>query len=128
MKMITKIKRLVRSIATECEVNMKITMYGTEICSDCVKAKKSLSALNDIELDYKNITGDTATLKEFLAYRDNDSIFQEIKSAGRIGIPFFILENGEKTFDLGEYIDMPAEVEDTEGPASSCSIDKKGQC
>jgi glutaredoxin-related protein len=123
-----KIMRLALSMAIECEVNMKITMYGTEICSDCVKAKKSLTALNDIELEYKNITGDTATLKEFLAYRDSDSIFQEVKSSGRIGIPFFILENGEKTFDLGQYIDLPAEIIDTENSGSSCSIDKKGQC
>lgn len=107
---------------------MKVTMYGTEICSDCVKAKKGLSTLNDIELEYKNITGDTATLKEFLAYRDNDSIFQEVKRSGRIGIPFFILENGEKTFDLGQYMDMPAEENDTGDTAPSCSIDKKGQC
>lgn len=107
---------------------MKVTMYGTEICSDCVKAKKSLSTLNDIELEYKNITGDTATLKEFLAYRDTDGIFQEVKQSGRIGIPFFILENGEKTFDLGQFVEMPAEEDDTEDSGPSCSIDKKGQC
>ena len=69
---------------------MKITMYGAEICPDCVKSKRSLSALKRIELEYKNIIGDTATLKEFLAYRDNDTIFREIKDSGRIGIPFFI--------------------------------------
>lgn len=107
---------------------MKITMYGAEICPDCVNAKKSLSALKHIELEYKNIIGDTATLKEFLAYRDNDTIFQEIKDSGRIGIPFFILENDEKTFDIGGFVDLPTENEDLESYASSCSIDKKGQC
>ena len=112
----------------EGEANMKITMYGAEICPDCVKSKRSLSALKHIELEYKNIIGDTATLKEFLAYRDNDTIFQEIKDSGRIGIPFFILESGEKTFDIGEFVDLPIENEDSESYASSCSIDKKGQC
>lgn len=107
---------------------MKLTMYGAEICSDCVRAKKSLSALDNIELDYKNIIGDTATLKEFLAYRDNDSIFKEVKQSGRIGIPFFILENGEKTLDIGRFIDMPDVEDDAENTAPSCSIDKKGQC
>lgn len=107
---------------------MKITMYGAEICPNCVKSKKSLSTLKHIELEYKNIIGDTATLKEFLAHRDNDPIFQEIKDSGRIGIPFFILENDAKTFDIGEFVDLPAENEDTESYASSCSIDKKGQC
>ncbi|WP_394522330.1 glutaredoxin [Lacrimispora sp. JR3] len=107
---------------------MKITMYGAEICGDCVNAKKSLSTLKEIELEFKNIIGDTATLKEFLAYRDNDSMFQEVKESGRIGIPFFILENGEKTFDIGKYIEMPAVENQTKDSASSCSIDKKGQC
>lgn len=107
---------------------MKITMYGAEICGDCVNAKKSLSTLKEIELEFKNIIGDTATLKEFLEYRDNDSMFQEVKESGRIGIPFFILENGEKTFDIGKYIEMPAVENQTKDSASSCSIDKKGQC
>ena len=107
---------------------MKIIMYGAEICPDCVNAKKSLATLNDIELEYKNITSDTATLKEFLAYRDNDSVFQEVKESGRIGIPFFILENGEKTFDIDKYVNMPAEAEEIEISVSSCSIDKKGDC
>lgn len=107
---------------------MKITMYGAEICPDCVKAKKSLSALKHIELEYKNIIGDTATLKEFLAYRDKDTIFQEVKDSGRIGIPFFILENGEKTFNIGEHVELPVETDDTVSYASSCSIDNKGQC
>ena len=61
-------------------------------------------------------------------YRDHDAIFQEIKESGRIGIPFFILDTGEKTFDISEYIDLPDETEDTEIPAFSCSIDSKGQC
>jgi glutaredoxin-related protein len=113
----------------ECEVNMKVTIYGTEICPDCVKAKKDLTALPDIELEYKNITGDTATLKEFLAYRDNDELFKEVKEAGRIGIPFFVLENGEKTFDIGNYVELPVAIEEAVTPAADfCSIDKKGQC
>lgn len=107
---------------------MKVTMYGTEICPDCVKAKKSLTALNNIEFEYKNITNDTATLKEFLAYRDNDSMFQEVKESGRIGIPFFILENGEKTFDISKYVNTSAETGEIESSVAFCSIDKKGQC
>lgn len=107
---------------------MKVILYGTEICPDCVKAKKGLTTLPDIELEYKNITGDTATLKEFLAYRDNDSSFQVVKNSGRIGIPFFVLENGIKTFDIGKYVDMPTDIEDAIGSVASCSIDKKGQC
>lgn len=107
---------------------MKITMYGTEICSDCVKAKKALTACGGIELEYKNITGDTATLKEFLAFRDKEDMFLEIKEEGRIGIPFFILENGEKTFDISRYVELPQIKGDFIHTLNVCSIDNPGQC
>lgn len=107
---------------------MKITMYGTEICQDCVKAKSALAKSSDIQLEYKNITGDTATLKEFLAFRDKEEMFSEVKNEGRIGIPFFILENGEKTFDISEYVELPPVKGDFVHAANVCSIDKPGQC
>lgn len=105
---------------------MKITMYGTEICSDCVNAKKQLAGSTDIQLEYKNITGDTGTLKEFLAFRDNEEIFEQVKQRGSIGIPFFVLENGEKTFDISDYVNK-AEEEEVHA-ANVCSIDSPGQC
>ena len=94
---------------------------------DCVNAKKQLDKYADIELDYRNITESTKTLKEFLSYRDHEEMFSEVIREGRIGIPFFILEDGTKTFDIFQYvaIDKP----DAEQVVNSCSIDhKKGQC
>lgn len=105
---------------------MKIVMYGTEICPDCVEAKEQLKKRNDIELDYRNITKDTKTLKEFLSYRDHDKMFTTIKEDGKIGIPFFILEDGNKTFEIYDYLDM--KKPDTGSTANTCSIDGKGQC
>lgn len=105
---------------------MKITMYGSAICPDCVLAKEQLENRSDIELDYKNITENTTTMKEFLSYRDGEELFQEVKENGRIGIPFFILEDGTKTFDLDNYVDL--ENIKTEVSANSCSIDGKGNC
>lgn len=103
---------------------MKIIMYGTEICPDCVKAKEMLKDVAEVLVEYKNITENTTNLKEFLAYRDNDSIFQEVKKNGKIGIPFFILEDGTKTFDITPYVYVSTQEVDTENP--SCSIDGKG--
>ncbi|ETJ38022.1 Glutaredoxin-like protein [human gut metagenome] len=57
---------------------MKITMYGAAICPDCVEAKAILEKHKDVELDYKNITESTKTLKEFLSYRDNDKMFTNV--------------------------------------------------
>lgn len=115
--------------------NMKVTIYGAEICPDCVNAKELLKNSTEFQVEYKNITESTRILKEFLAYRDKDVIFDEVKEAGRIGIPFFILEDGTKTFDIAPYITGEKTVEnnlienDTEEEyyeKNACSIDGKG--
>lgn len=115
---------------------MKITMYGAEICPDCVEAKELLKDSSAIELVYKNITESTAVLKEFLAYRDKDIVFEEVKETGRIGIPFFVLEDGRKTFDIAPYIKGENVEENIVGENNSiqnnnieknaCSIDGTG--
>jgi glutaredoxin-related protein len=105
---------------------MKIIMYGTGICPDCVEAKELLKDYTNIELDYRDITAKTATLKEFLSYRDHDAMFADVIDAGSIGIPFFILEDGTKTFEISDIIDIKkSEAEQT---INSCSIDGKGHC
>ncbi|MBH1940030.1 glutaredoxin [Mobilitalea sibirica] len=105
---------------------MKIIMYGSEICPDCVEAKMQLSNRPDIELDYKNITEKTATLKEFLSFRDHEELFASIKEKGKIGIPFFILEDGTKTLDITDFVDI--EIKKPDQSANSCSLDGKGNC
>ena len=98
---------------------MRITMYGAEICPDCVDAKKQLENREDVTLDYRSIVETTAVMKEFLAYRDHEAMFIPIKEQGKIGIPFFILEDGTKTFDITEYV----AIELTEQAPTACSID-----
>ena len=103
---------------------MKITMYGAEICSDCVVLKAALQKRNDIEVDYRNITESTKNMREFLAYRDQETLFDQIKKEGRIGIPFFILEDGTKTLDIEAFI----QLEKVEKPVNAGSLDGKGNC
>lgn len=87
---------------------MKIIMYGSGICSDCVRAEEQLRGRSDIHLDYRVITQDTKILKEFLSYRDQEPVFNKAKEKGYIGIPFFILEDGTKTLDINDFINTPA--------------------
>jgi glutaredoxin-related protein len=105
---------------------MKIIMYGSEICPDCVEAKEQLKDSTEIELDYRDITKTTTLLKEFLSYRDHEAMFAPVIEGGRIGIPFFILEDGTKTFDISDYVDL--KKSDSERAVNSCSIDGKGHC
>ncbi len=65
-------------------------------------------------------------MKEFLHYRDHDKLFEDIIREGKIGIPFFILEDGTKTFDIFSYLGI--ESPDAEQIENACSIDNKGSC
>ena len=105
---------------------MKFTMYGTPICSECVAMKNSLSKCNELEIKYIDITESTKNLKEFLAYRDQEAVFDEIKANGMIGIPFFVLEDGTKTFQIEAYLGFKLEMEEV--PVQACSLDGKGRC
>jgi len=105
---------------------MKLIMYGADICPDCVQAKEQLKIYSNIELDYRNITEKISTLKEFLAYRDHDELFVPVKEAGKIGIPFFILEDGRKTFELSDFLEGTRKSFGDK--ANACSLDGKGQC
>lgn len=85
---------------------MKVIMYGSRICSDCVWAEGKIREQSSIELEYRVMTKDVATLKEFLAYRDHEAIFEPVRENGQIGIPFFILEDGTKTLNIKDVINQ----------------------
>lgn len=74
-------------------------VYGSEICIDC-RDFKAIMAERGFEVDYVDITENTANLRAFLQLRDHESAFDEIKARGGIGIPAFVGENGEVTLDL----------------------------
>ena len=101
---------------------MKIIMYSAEFCPDCVAAKAELAAFPTVELDYRDITKDIKTLKEFLSYRDHEEMFAPVIKAGGIGIPFFILEDNTRTFEINDFLDTEISVQ----TGDSCSIDGKG--
>ena len=101
---------------------MKVTMYGAPICPDCVVAKEQLANKEDVEVTYRDITAETAIMKEFLAYRDHEPCFEPIRKEGKIGIPFFILEDGTKTFDVAEHIEVDETIVRV---GQVCSIDGK---
>ncbi len=78
-------------------------IYGMHICPHCVEALEELDS-RGIEYVYKDFSEATANLKEFLKYRDSGGIFDEVKADGRIGIPCFVLPDGEVTLSLEKVI------------------------
>ena len=82
---------------------MKVTVYGSHLCPDTLYAINQLKA-NDVDMSFKNISAALSDLKKFLAIRENDSLFDDAKKNGGLGIPCFVLEDGTRTLDISKVI------------------------
>ena len=71
-------------------------IYGTDLCPDCVTCKADLER-SSVVYEYRNITENLKFMKEFLALRDSNTIFEDARREGYIGIPAIVLDNGEVT-------------------------------
>lgn len=100
-------------------------VYGAEICIDC-RNYKAIQKARGFEADYIEITENTTNLKEFLALRDNEAIFDEVRAHNGIGIPLFVKEDGSKTFDINEALSWigqpPVKDEEIVEHINSCGI------
>lgn len=76
-------------------------VYGAEICIDC-RNYRAIQKARGFEAEYVEIIENTTNLKEFLAIRDNDPMFEVVRANGGIGIPLFVKEDGTKTLDINE--------------------------
>ena len=83
---------------------MKIIMFGTNACKDCIDAVKILDEKN-VDYMYLEFSESTANLKRFLKIRDTESIFDEVKAKGGIGVPCFKLSDGTLTMNLEEVLE-----------------------
>lgn len=82
---------------------MAVKMYGIKSCHDCVDAEKLLNEKN-ITFEYLDFAKEPLYLKEFLSFRDNDPFFKEVRENGYIGIPYFVYDDGTKTFDVNDVV------------------------
>ena len=81
-----------------------IKVYGSEICIDC-RNFKAIRDARGFTAEYIDITENTSNLKEFLKIRDCDPLFDIVKEYHGIGIPLFVNDDGEKTFDMDEALE-----------------------
>ena len=81
----------------------KLTIYGSLLCPDTQEALKLLDKKR-IEYDFKNISDELVNLKAFLAIRDTNDKFNAVREKGGIGIPCFVLKNGELSFDVNDVL------------------------
>lgn len=70
-----------------------IKIYGMETCGDCVAVHEQIVGRED-EFEFIDIGSHVKKLKEFLALRDNNPVFDDAKANGYAGIPCFVFEDG----------------------------------
>jgi len=82
---------------------MKVTIIGSHLCPDTLFALYKLRE-NGIETEFKNLSSSLSDLKVYLAAREGDKIYEEVRKNGGIGIPLFEFPDGTRTLDLDEVL------------------------
>lgn len=80
-----------------------LKIYGSMMCPDCVKCKEDLDNAG-VAYEYLDFADSLLYLKEFLALRDKEAVFKEIREAGKIGIPCIVREDGTVSLTWEEYM------------------------
>ena len=80
-----------------------LKIYGSMQCPDCVACRNDLDQAG-VEYEYLDFADDLRNLKAFLAIRDKEAVFAEVKENGSIGIPCILQEDGSVTLDWSEYV------------------------
>ena len=72
-----------------------IKIYGMETCPDCTYVEDQVKGNANYEVI--DIGQHVLNLKAFLKLRDSNTVFDEAKKMGAVGIPCFVLEDGTVT-------------------------------
>ena len=83
---------------------MKVIIVGSHLCEDTVNTLKVLKE-KGVEVEFFNLSEDLSALKKYLHYRETETMYEEVRKNGGIGIPLLMLEDGIKTFDLNEALE-----------------------
>ena len=75
----------------------EVIVYGTTQCPDTVECLSALQA-GGTAYEFRDIT-ELPVLKEFLRCRDSEPMFESVRAAGGVGIPFLIRRDGSMSFE-----------------------------
>lgn len=81
-----------------------IKMYGSDLCPHCQEVFKEIKD-KDYPIEFRNFNEKLRNLRDFLKIREeNSEAFEAEKKENKIGIPFFVLEDGSFTKKLSNAI------------------------
>ena len=78
-----------------------LKIYGSMQCPDCVECCEDLKK-SGVSFEFLDFDENLRNLKEFLAIRDGNPMFDAVWEAGGIGIPCIVKEDGSVTLDWEE--------------------------
>lgn len=70
----------------------KVIVYGSNHWGGCAPVKEFLLQ-NNVKFAYVDINESLVSLKRFLKIRDTNPQFEEVKAAGRVGLPTIVVED-----------------------------------
>ncbi len=80
-----------------------IKIYGSMLCKDCVQCREDLDKAG-VSYEYLDFADSLLHLKEFLAIREGNPLFDVVRENGGIGIPCIVKEDGTITLDWEEFM------------------------
>ena len=80
-----------------------LKIYGSMQCPDCTGCRADLDRAG-VDYEYLDFGASLKYLKEFLAIRDENPMFDQVREKGSIGIPCILREDGTVTFSWEEFL------------------------
>ena len=80
-----------------------LKIYGSMLCKDCVQIREDLDRAG-VAYEFLDFAEDLGNLKEFLKFRDESPLFEDLRKEGKIGIPCILREDGTITLSWDEFI------------------------
>ena len=80
-----------------------LIIYGSMQCPDCQNCRADLDRA-EVSYEYLDFSESLKYLKEFLALRDRDPVFDTARQNGSIGIPCIVREDGSITLSWEEFL------------------------
>lgn len=80
-----------------------LKVYGSMLCPDCVECRAAFDE-HGIVYTFLDFNDSLLHLKAFLAIRDEDLLFQDVRENGKIGIPCIVGEDGSVSLDWKSFL------------------------
>ncbi len=78
-------------------------VYGSNVCPATLRFLSVLTE-NGIMPTFINVTGSIDHLKEFITFRDQSPLFDNVRGTGSIGFPLIWLDDGTVTRDVNQVL------------------------